>query len=86
MFDNSEHKPRDWELEINTIFNEGTKFVEFEKRKGFYDRYQEIVYEQLPLIHLTSPLRIQAVQNTLGNVRPTIYGGVLHNLESIYKR
>src|SRR3989338_9733801 len=31
MFDNSEHKPRDCELEINTIFNEGTKFVEFEK-------------------------------------------------------
>ena len=86
MFDNSKHKPRDWELEIDHIFNEATKFVEFEKRKKLYDKYQEITYEQLPFIYLTSPLRIQAVQNTLGNVCPTVYGGVLHNLESIYKR
>ena len=31
MFDNSEHKPRSWELEIDRIFNEATKFVEDRK-------------------------------------------------------
>ena len=51
-----------------------------------YDRFQEIVYEKLPFIYLVSPLRLTATQNTLGNIRPTIYGGVLHNLESIYKK
>ncbi|OGI20661.1 MAG: hypothetical protein A3B68_08935 [Candidatus Melainabacteria bacterium RIFCSPHIGHO2_02_FULL_34_12] len=86
MFDQSKHKPRDWEIEIDRIFNNATKFVEFEKRKKLYDRYQEIVYEQLPMVYLESPIRIQAVQNTLANVRPTIYGGVLHNLESIYRK
>ena len=86
LFDQKPHKPRDWELEIDRLFNEGTKFIEYEKRKKNYDKYQEIVYEQLPFIYLVSPLRISAIQNNLGNVRPTIYGGVLHNLESIYKQ
>lgn len=86
LFDNSKHKPRDWEVEIDKIFNDATKVVEFEKRKKLYDRFQEIAYEQLPFIYLTSPIRITAYQNTLGNVRPTIYGGVIYNLESIYKR
>ena len=85
MFDQTQHKPRDWEIEIDKIFNDGTKVVEFERRKKYYDRFQEIVYEKLPFIYLSSPLRMVAIQDNLGNVRPTIYGGVLHNLESIYK-
>ena len=85
MFDSKPHKPRNWELEIDKIFNEGTKYVDFKVRKKFYDRYQEIVYDELPFIYLVSPLRIYAYQNKIQNVRPTVYGGVLHNLESIYK-
>ena len=85
MFDSKPHKPRAWEIEIDKIFNEATRYVSFNERKKFYDRFQEIVYEQLPFIYLVSPLQIVAYQNDLGNVRPTIYGGVLHNLESIYK-
>lgn len=86
LFDGSKHKPRDWEIEIDKIFNDATKVVEFEKRKKLYDRFQEIAYEQLPFIYLTSPIRIIAYQNSLGNIRPTIYGGVIYNLESIYKQ
>ena len=85
MFDQKAHKPRDWEIEIDKIFNEATKVIKFQDRKPLYDRFQEIVYDKLPFIYLVSPLRIFAVQNTLGNVRPTIYGGVIYNLESIYK-
>lgn len=86
MFDQVPHKGRPWEIEIDRIFNEATKHVDFQTRKKLYDRYQEIVYKQLPFIYLVSPLRIMAIQNNLGNIRPTIYGGVLHNLESIYKK
>ena len=86
MFDQKPHKPRDWEIEIDHLFNEGTRYVDFKARKKNYDRFQEIVYEQLPFIYLVSPLRIAAVQNTLGNIIPTIYGGVIYNLESIYKK
>ena len=86
MFDEKPHKPRDWELGIDRLFNEGTKLIEFEKRKKLYDRFQEIVYDELPFIYLVSPLRIAAIQNSLSNVRPTIYGGALYNLDSIYKK
>ena len=84
MFDTKNHKPRDWEIEIDRIFNEATKYVDFNTRKKFYDRFQEIVYEKLPFIYLVSPLRVVAFQKRLGNIFPTIYGGVLHNLDSIY--
>lgn len=85
MFDGKPHKLRDWEIEIDRIFNDATKVVEFEERKKYYDRFQEIVYEKHPIIYLTSPMRIIAYQQSLMNVVPTVYGGVLHNLESIYK-
>ena len=85
MFDQKPHKGRDWEIEIDRIFNEATKYVDFRSRKKLYDKFQEIVYDYLPFIYLVSPLRVVAIQNNLGNVRPTIYGGVLYNLESIYK-
>ncbi len=86
MFDQAPHKPRDWEVEIDKIFNNATKVISFNNRKKLYDRYQEIAHEQLPFIYLVSPLRIFAVQNNIGNIRPTVYGGVLYNLESIYKK
>ncbi len=86
MFDQKLHKPRDWELEIDRIFNEATRYVDFQRRKNLYDKFQEIVYEKLPFIYLVSPIRIVAIQNDLRNVNPTIYGGVIYNLESIYKK
>ena len=86
LFDQKPHKPRDWEIKIDKIFSEGTKYVDFQSRKKFYDRFQEIVYEELPFIYLTSPLRIVAIQDGLGNIRPTVYGGVIYNLESIYRK
>ncbi|MBI3591162.1 MAG: ABC transporter substrate-binding protein [Candidatus Melainabacteria bacterium] len=86
MFDQKPHKPRDWEVEIDHIFNEATRYIDFQSRKNLYDRFQEIVYDELPFIYLVSSLRIFAIQNNLGNVRPTIYGGTIYNLESIYKR
>ena len=86
MFDQSKHLPRKWEIEIDKIFNEATKHIDFEIRKRFYDHFQEIVFEQLPFIYLVSPTRMVGIQNNLGNVRPTIYGGAIYNLESIYKK
>ncbi len=86
MFDQKPHTPRNWEIEIDKIFNEATKVIDFTYRKKLYDKFQEVVYDKLPFIYLTSPLRIFAVQNNLGNIRPTIYGGVIYNMESIYKK
>jgi peptide/nickel transport system substrate-binding protein len=73
-----------WEKEIDQIFEESAKTVDFKKRKALYDRYQEIVWEYNPFIYVYSPLRVYAVRKKFGNMQPTPIGGVTHNLEEIY--
>jgi len=74
----------EWEAEINRIFNEGVQELNKNKRKILYDRWQEIVAEELPFIYTVLPASIFAVRNKFGNLNPTPYGGAFHNLEEIY--
>ena len=75
---------RDWEQELDDVFEKGATAIEFEDRKKYYDRYQEIVQENNPFIYIYSGLRIFAVRKNFGNITPTPLGGVLHNIEEIY--
>lgn len=72
-----------WEKEIDRIFEMGTKFLEDKERKKFYDTWQEIVAEYLPLIYTANSNVIYAVRNKFLNLKPSVYGGVLHNIEEI---
>ncbi len=83
-YPNQESPATEWEAEIDRIFNQGVQELDREKRKAFYDRWQEIVAEQLPLIYTVLPPSIFAVRNKFGNLNPTSYGGAFHNLEEIY--
>ena len=74
---------RDWEAQLEDIFDNGAKELNFEKRKHIYDEYQDIVYEQRPTIYLYSGLNIIAIRNKFGNVAPTPLSGVTHNGEEI---
>lgn len=73
-----------WEKEIDTLFNEGVKELDPEKRKKIYWKWQESAAENLPLIYTINSKAIFAVRNRLKNVQPTAYGGVLHNIEELY--
>lgn len=73
-----------WEKELDYIFEKGATALTFEERKNFYDRYQEIIYNEKPMIYLYSPVRISAIRNKFKNVYPTSLGGVIHNIEEIY--
>ena len=75
---------RDWESELDNIFEEGARTLDVNKRKEIYNRYQEIVYREKPFIYLYSSLRILAIRDKFGNIQPTPLGGSLHNLEEIY--
>ena len=74
----------DWEKRINEIFIEGVQELDETKRKIYYDEFQYIVSEELPIIYTVLSARISAVRNKFGNLSPTNYGGVFHNLEEIY--
>jgi len=73
-----------WEKKINFIFEEGVKRLDAAGRKKLYDEWQEITAEELPMIYTASPASMTAVRNRFGNLKPTVYGGVLHNIEEIY--
>lgn len=73
-----------WEKELDYLFEKGATALTFDERKKYYDRYQEIIYNEKPMIYLYSPLRITAIRNKFKNVYPTSLGGVTHNIEEIY--
>lgn len=73
-----------WEKRVDAIFEEGAKLLEDGKRKKLYDEWQELVSDELPLIYTVSPVSMVAARNKLGNLKPSVYGGVLHNIEEIF--
>ncbi|MCM8806986.1 MAG: ABC transporter substrate-binding protein [Candidatus Omnitrophica bacterium] len=72
-----------WEKNIDSLFEEGVKYLEPHKRKKIYDRWQLIVSDYLPLIYTANPNVIYAVRNKFENLKITVYGGIFHNIEEI---
>lgn len=73
-----------FEKELNDIFNKAPLELDFNKRKALYDRYQEIVAKENPVIYLYSPVNIVAIRKKFKNIYPTELGGILHNIEEVY--
>ena len=73
-----------WEKELDDIFRDGALKLTFEERKPIYDRYQEIIYEEKPIIYLYSPTRITAIRKKIKNVFPSPLSGLLYNLDEVY--
>ena len=70
-----------WEKELDEIIEQGALELDYDKRKVIYDKYQQIIYDQRPIIYLYSPLTITAVRNKIKNLHPTPLGGTMYNLE-----
>jgi peptide/nickel transport system substrate-binding protein len=70
----------DWEKEIDRLFEAGVKELDDTKRKQIYGRFQQIVQEQLPFIHLVNPLSLQAVRDRVENMKFSALGGAFWNL------
>lgn len=73
-----------WEKEIDYYFTQGALATKFENRKKYYDKYQEIVYDEKPFVYIYSPVRIVALRNKFKNIYPSNLGGITHNVEEIY--
>jgi len=60
---------------------------DYAKRKKLYDRVQEIVSQDLPVICVVSPNILVAAKDRVGNFRPAILDPyVLWNVEQLYVR
>lgn len=58
----------DWEQEIDRVFQAGAREFDLAKRKPFYDRFQVLVQEQLPVIHLVQEIALMAVRNRVKGI------------------
>lgn len=74
----------DWERQLNSLFDRASLELDFDKRKALYEQYQQLIYDEKPIIYLYSPIRISAIRNKFGNIHPTPLGGVVHNIEEVY--
>ena len=79
-----EEPATDWERRIDEIFNQGVQEFDDDKRKVLYDEFQLIVSQELPVIYTVLSAQLTAVRNKFGNLKPSNYGGIFHNLEEIY--
>ncbi len=73
-----------WEKELDEIFEEGALKLSFEDRKPLYDRYQEIIYEEKPIIYLYSSIRITAIRKKFKNIFPSALSGLVYNIDEIF--
>lgn len=73
-----------WEKELDDVIEQGALELDYDKRKLIYDKYQQIIYDQRPIIYLYSPLTITAIRNKIKNLHPTSLGGTLYNIDELY--
>jgi peptide/nickel transport system substrate-binding protein len=82
----------DWEQKIHDLMIQGAQELDETKRKTIYAEYQQLVQEQLPLIHLTIRLYLVAIRDRVENVQPSALAGstgvtgALWNIEQLKLR
>jgi peptide/nickel transport system substrate-binding protein len=76
-----------WETEMDSLMHQQEITLDYAKRKKLYDRVQEIVSQNLPVICVVSPNILVAAKDRVGNFRPAILDPyVLWNVEQLYVR
>jgi len=74
-----------WESELDRLMQQQVVTLNYQARKKLYDRVQEIVAEQLPILCVASPNILVAGKKGLGNFRPAILDPyTLHNAEELF--
>ncbi len=77
----------EWEAEIDRLMQLQLTTLDYAKRKHLYDRVQEIIAENVPVICLASPNILVGAKDRVGNFRPAILDPyVLWNIEQLYVR
>ena len=79
-----EEPATEWEARIDELFEKGASTVKTEKRVEYYNEFQEIIAERVPVIYTVTPNQLYAVRNTLKNTEPTAYGEMTWNIYEHY--
>jgi peptide/nickel transport system substrate-binding protein len=61
-----------WEAELDQLMQKQLVALNYQQRKKIYDRVQEVLAQQLPMVYLVSPNILVGAQENLGNFHPAI--------------
>ena len=76
-----------WEAELDRLLKEQVGEIDTRKRKRQYDRVQELLAENLPVIFLVSPRVLVGAKSRIENFRPAVLDhSTLWNVEELYWR
>ncbi len=76
-----------WEAEIDRLMEQQLATPGYEQRKKLYDRVQEILAENQPMIFLASPDILAGAKNSIANFHPAVLEPyALWNVEQLYFR
>ncbi len=83
-----EKKPAtSWEAEIDQLMQKQLVTLDYQQRKKLYDRVQQIVAEESPIVCLASPHILVGAHQDLSNFRPAIIENyVLWNVDELFWR
>lgn len=75
-----------WEARIDQIYDLGAVTMDPVARRKLYYEAQDIVADQVPMIFTVAQIQYTAVRNKWENIKPTAFGGTLHNIEVIFQK
>jgi len=79
------HPSTAWEAEIDKLMEQQLAGPSYEQRKKWFDRVQELLAENQPMIFLASPDILVGAKNSIGNFHPAVLEPyVLWNAEQLY--
>jgi peptide/nickel transport system substrate-binding protein len=79
------HPATAWEGEIDKLMEQQLAAPSYEQRKKSFDRVQQILDENQPMIFLASPDILVGAKNSIGNFHPVVLEPyVLWNVEQLY--
>jgi len=82
-----EHPATPWEAEIDRLMEQQLTAATYADRKRLYDRVQQLMAENLPLVCLVSPNILVGAREGLGNFKPAnLEDYALWNIEELYWR
>jgi peptide/nickel transport system substrate-binding protein len=81
------HPSTTWEAEIDRLMEQQLATAGYDQRKKLYDRVQEILAQNQPMIFLASPDVLVGAKNSIANLHPAVLEPyILWNVEQLYFR
>jgi peptide/nickel transport system substrate-binding protein len=79
------HPATPWEAEIDKLMNQQMITMDYRKRKQLYDRVQQLIADNMPVIFLATPDVLVGAKNEIGNFHPGVLDPyALWNMDELY--